>query len=196
MARMMQNERDSHNMKTAVIGIGNLLYQDEGVGVHVVNNMMARYGFPPECTIIDGGTKGLELLPMIEEQDAIIMVDAVDFGEKPGFIKVIEDQDMKAYLDLKFSVHQIGIPDMLFAMEFKGIKPPKICLIGIQPPPEEFEMKPRLTPVIAARLDELIELTVERLRAWGVPVETKKPEDYSELPPEYRHVSGDPIENN
>ena len=182
-------------MKTAVIGIGNLLYQDEGVGVHVVNNMLVRYGFPPECIIIDGGTKGLELLPTIEEQDAIILVDAVDFGEEPGFIKVIEDQDMKAYLDLKFSVHQIGIPDMLFAMEFKGIKPPKICLIGIQPPPEEFEMEPKLTPLIAGKLDELIELTVERLRAWGVPVETKKPEDYSELPPEYRHVSGDPLKN-
>lgn len=183
-------------MKTAVIGIGNLLYQDEGIGVHVVNNMLVRFGFPQECTIIDGGTKGLELLPIIEEQDAIILVDAVDFGKEPGFIKVIEDQDMKAYLDLKFSVHQIGIPDMLFAMEFKGIMPPKICLIGIQPTPEEFEMEPKLTPLMAAKLDEMIELTVERLRSWGVQVETKKPEDYSELPPEYRHVSGDPLKNN
>ena len=183
-------------MKTAVIGIGNLLYQDEGVGVHVVNTMLVRYSFPPECSIIDGGTKGLELLPIIEEQDAIILVDAVDFGEEPGFIKVIEDQDMKAYLDLKFSVHQIGIPDMLFAMEFKGIKPPKICLVGIQPPPEEFEMQPRLTPLITGKLIELVEIIVERLRAWGVNVETRKPEDYSAFPTEYLNVSGDPFKNN
>ncbi len=183
-------------MKTAVIGIGNLLYQDEGVGIHAVNTLLVRYGFPPECEIIDAGTKGLELLPIIEEQDAIILVDAVDFGKEAGFIKVIADQDMKTYLDLKFSVHQIGIPDMLFAMEFKGIKPPKICLIGIQPPSEEFEMEPRLTPVIAGKLIELVETIVERLRAWGVKVETRKPEDYSEYSMEYRNVSGDPFEDN
>ena len=183
-------------MKTAVIGIGNLLYQDEGMGIHAINALGVRYGFPPECEIIDGGTKGLELLPIIEEQDAIILVDAVDFGKETGFIKVIADQEMKAYLDLKFSVHQIGIPDMLFAMEFKGIKPPKMCLIGIQPPSEEFEMEPRLTPVMAGRLTELVETIVARLRAWGVNVETRKPEDYSEYSMEYKNVSGDPFEDN
>jgi hydrogenase maturation protease len=176
-------------MKTAVIGIGNLLFEDEGVGVHVANALGMRYSLSGDCVIIDGGTKGLELLPIIEEQDALVLVDAVDFGKEPGYIKVIEDSDMKAYLDLKFSVHQIGIPDMLFAMEFKGIKPPKLCLVGIQP--ESLELKPSLTHKLAGKLDELVEIVVGRLKDWGIPVEER--DEIMEPSPEYRHVSGDPL---
>ena len=183
-------ERKYNNqMKTAVIGIGNLLFEDEGVGVHAASALAMRYDLPPECEVIDGGTKGLELLPIIEETDALLLIDAVDFGKEPGYIKVIEDSDMKAYLDLKFSVHQIGIPDMLFSMEFKGIKPPRICLIGIQP--ERLELKTSLTDTIGAKLEELVDLTADRLRRWGHKVEEKKTP--TEPSPEFSHVSGNPL---
>lgn len=176
-------------MKTAIIGIGNLLFEDEGAGVHAVNTLGARYSLPEDCTIIDGGTKGLELLPVIEEQDALLLVDAVDFGERPGTIKVIEGTGLKSYLDLKFSVHQIGIPDMLFAMEFKGIMPPKLCLAGIQP--ESLRLKPSLSNTLAGKLDELVETIVGRLSEWGVQAEKRESE--AETSPEYRNVSRDPL---
>jgi len=176
-------------MKTAVIGIGNLLFEDEGVGVHAITSLASRYHLPDQCELIDGGTKSLELLPIIEETEALILVDAVDFNEKPGFIKVIEDSDMKAYLDLKFSVHQIGIPDMLFSMDFKGIKPPRICLVGIQP--ERLELKTSLTDTIAGRLDEFVDIIAERLRIWGHKIEVKQTP--TQPPPEFLNVSGNPV---
>jgi hydrogenase maturation protease len=182
-------------MKAAVIGIGNILYGDDGIGVITTNALMTRYRFSENCEIIDGGTKGIELLPIIEELDALILVDAVEFGVEPGEIKIIEDQNMKAYLDLKFSVHQIGIPDMLFAMEFKGIKPPKICLVGIQPDTLGFEMS--LTTKVSDKLDELVEIIVERLEQWGVTVKTRDPEDVYTPSPEFNiYVPGNSIKDN
>jgi len=79
-------------LKTALLGIGNILLKDEGVGVHVVNAMKESYTFSPEVEIIDGGTLGLDLLPFVEGRERLLIIDAVNFGKAPGYIGVLENE--------------------------------------------------------------------------------------------------------
>lgn len=150
-----------------VIGIGNVLLSDEGVGVHAIRALMDRYAFPEGVLLIDGGNKGLELLPYIEG-DHLMLIDAVDFGEPPGTVRVMEGDEIHAFLDMKFSVHQIGVPDLLFAAMLTGVLPLNLCLVGIQP--ESLEAGLELTGTVRGKMDELLGLAVEELRSWGIEV--------------------------
>jgi len=145
------------------------LLSDEGAGVHAVRALRERYAFPDSVEIIDGGTMGLDLLPFIEGADRLLIVDAVDFKSPPGTVRVVEGRDIKAFLDTKFSVHQIGLPDMLFAAAFSGVAPPEICLVGVQP--ERIETGLDMSDTLRGKLDEVLDAVVDRLELWGVEVE-------------------------
>ena len=84
-------------MKTALLGIGNILLKDEGVGVHVVNAIKEGYTFSPEVEIIDGGTLGLDLLPFIEGKEGLLIIDAVNFGKDPGYIGILENEEIPSH---------------------------------------------------------------------------------------------------
>jgi hydrogenase maturation protease len=140
--------------------------------VHAINALGERYTFPEGVSLIDGGTKGLDLLPDIEGRERLMLIDAVDFRAAPGTIRVIEGADVKIFLDLKFSVHQIGVPDMLFAASFMGIMPPAICLVGIQP--HSLEWGVELSPLIAGRMDAFLNVIMEKFTEWGIePTEAR-----------------------
>lgn len=154
-------------MHTTIIGIGNLLLQDEGAGVHAVEALKERFTFPDDVQLLDGGCKGLELLAYIEGEH-LMLIDAVDFEAPPGTIKIIEGASINAFLDMKFSVHQIGVPDLLFAAMLTDAMPKNVCLVGIQP--ESIEAGVELTETLRGKLDELIGVAVDKLRAWGIEV--------------------------
>jgi len=158
-------------INTAVIGIGNLLLMDEGVGVHAVKALWERFTFPKEVEIIDGGTMGLDLLPYLEGKENLLLIDAVDFKAEPGTIRIIEGDSIKKFLDMKFSVHQIGLPDMLFAASLTGVAPPRICLVGIQP--KTLEAGIDISDTLKEKFEALIETSVEKLRQWGLEVTEK-----------------------
>jgi len=109
---------------------------------------------------------GLDLLPFIEGSDRLLIVDAVDFNAPPGTVKVIEGKDLRAFLDAKLSVHQIGLPDMLFAAAFSGVSPPELCLVGIQP--DKIETGLQLSEKLKENFQVLIDVMLERLARWGV----------------------------
>ena len=148
-----------------VLGIGNLLLGDEGAGVQAVTALQERYSFPDNVSFIDGGTMGLDLLPFIEGSDRLLIIDAVDFNAPPGTVGVIEGKDLKAFLDTKLSVHQIGLPDMLFAAAFTGIVPPELCLVGIQPGTIETGLQ--MTEKLKENFQALLDAALERLAEWG-----------------------------
>lgn len=162
-------------IKTVVLGIGNLLLRDEGVGVHAVRTLRERYAFPEGVEIIDGGTMGLDLLPFIEGRDALLIIDAVDFRAEPGTIRTMDGSGVKAFLDIKFSVHQIGLPDMLFAAALGGYAPPRLSLLGIQPGSIETGLE--MSAALMERFDRLIETAVEILRSWGLEITEKETEN-------------------
>ncbi len=150
----------------AVIGLGNILLRDEGVGVHVTNTIKQGYTFSPYVEIIDGGTMGLDLLPLFEGRDKILIVDAVDFGREPGYVGIIKNEDIPSALNSKLSVHHIGLSDVLFASKLMGISPLEICLIGIQP--ESLDVGLDMTEEIKGKIETVIDLIIGKLKEWNI----------------------------
>ena len=164
-------------MKASIIGLGNILLKDEGIGVHAVNAIKERYTFPPETEIIDGGTLGLDLLHFFEGKDGILILDAVDFRKEPGYIGVIEDDDIPSTLFAKLSVHHIGLSDVLFAAKLLGITPAKLRLIGVQP--QSLEVGLTMTECISGKLEQLIELAIRTLKEWNIECVLRSPQKLS-----------------
>lgn len=162
-------------MSIALIGLGNILLRDEGVGVHAVNAIKQRYTFSPHVEIIDGGTMGLDLLSFFEGMDKVLIVDAVDFGEVPGHTGIIENNDIPSALDPKFSVHHIGLSDLLFAANLMDVKPAEVCLIGMQP--KSLDVGLDMTDEINGKIDVLIDLSISKLKGWGVNVSCRTIKD-------------------
>jgi hydrogenase maturation protease len=152
--------------KILVIGIGNILLKDEGVGVHALNAIKERYVFSPPVELIDGGTMGLDLLPFFEDHEKILIIDAVDFGREPGYVEAIEDEHIPSVFLPKLSVHHVGLCDVLFAAKLIDIKPEKICLIGVQP--ESIDVGLEMTESIKSTLGKLTGLIIEKLKQWNV----------------------------
>ncbi|VAX34635.1 Hydrogenase maturation protease [hydrothermal vent metagenome] len=150
----------------AVVGIGNILLSDDGVGVLVLNELKSRYKkLPGNVELIDGGTMGLDLLPFIEGKERVIFIDAVDFKAEPGTVGELNNSEIPHYFSSKLSVHQIALPDMIAAGQLLGTIPEEMCLIGIQP--KTIETGYGLSPEIQQQVDTLIEKVINKLSGWG-----------------------------
>ena len=150
----------------AVVGIGNILLSDDGVGVLVLNELKSRYKkLPGSVELIDGGTMGLDLLPFIEGKERVIFIDAVDFKAEPGTVGELNNSEIPHYFSSKLSVHQIALPDMIAAGQLLGTIPEEMCLIGIQP--KTIETGYGLSPEIQGQVDALIEKVIKKLSGWG-----------------------------
>ena len=134
-------------MRVVVLGVGNILMSDEGVGVHAVTALAERYDFPENVEIIDGGTSGMDCLDRIA------------------------DDEINAWFKTKISPHQVGLSDVLAACCFHGMSPKKVVLVGVQP--ESFETSMELTPKIAAVLDQVIERLLAEIAEMGVTAQPK-----------------------
>ena len=164
-------------MPVMLLGLGNILLKDEGVGVHVVTTMREKYSFSPEIEAIDGGTLGLDLLHLIEDKDKLLIIDAINFGKEPGFIGVLEDEEIPAALHAKLSVHHIGLSDVLFAAKLTDKTPQMVCLIGIQP--ESLEVGLDMTERISGKIEEIIGLAIKKLKEWNIACVLQSPQKLS-----------------
>ncbi|RME89068.1 MAG: HyaD/HybD family hydrogenase maturation endopeptidase [Anaerolineae bacterium] len=156
---------DRPQATTLLLGVGNRILSDEGVGIHVIERLMARYEFPEEVLVLDGGTLGLDLLYYLEGVENLLLVDAVQNGGEPGNLSRLEGDDVPAFMSIKMSPHHIGIPDMLFAAKLKDIYPKNVVLLGVQP--ERLEVGLELSPAVEAQVETLIEQVIEQLKEWG-----------------------------
>jgi len=156
-------------MKTTLIGLGNILMRDEGVGVHAVNAVKERFEVPPEVEIVDGGTAGLDLLPFFEGRDRVLLVDAVLFGELPGFIGELANEAIPArFGKSKASLHHLGLAEVLALARLQDIHPREIFLIGIEP--QSLEPGLEITETLQEKFDELIERIRAKLGEWDIPL--------------------------
>ena len=158
----MTNQTSTH---TLILGVGNLLLSDEGVGVRVIERIEATYELPDGVQTLDGGTLGLDLLYYLEGIENLLIVDAVEMDKTPGTLLRMEGDEVPAFLSIKMSPHQVGISDMLFAAKLKDLYPPNVVLWGIQP--ASFEIGLELSPVVAAQMDVMVRNVVEQLERWG-----------------------------
>lgn len=148
-------------MKTVVLGIGNLIMQDEGVGVRVVETLQRDHEMPEGVTVVDGGTAAMEMLDELSDLDHLIVVDAINAGKPPGTLLRIEGEDVPSFFRTRLSPHQIGLPDVLASLEFLGAQPKKMVILGVQPQTMELGME--LTPVVAARVPDLVNQVLAEL---------------------------------
>ncbi|MTJ84362.1 MAG: HyaD/HybD family hydrogenase maturation endopeptidase [Telmatospirillum sp.] len=154
-------------MRVVVLGIGNMLMTDEGIGVHAVEALQRRFILPDAVAVVDGGTTGMELLPDLENADHLIVIDAVRVGKPPATVVRLEGDDVPAFFKTKLSPHQVGLSDVLAALRFSGQAPRHVVLIGVQP--VSLEMGMELSPDVARRLDEVLDLVSAELATIGVP---------------------------
>lgn len=152
--------------RTCIVGLGNILMQDDGLGVHAVREIESRFRFSPEVEILDGGTLGLELLPLIEEYGRVLFVDAVEAGLEPGAIVIREGEEVPAFLGSQVSVHQAGLADLLYAGRMADTLPPEVCLVGIQPQAVGLGLEP--TAAVRDKQEALIGAVLAKLAAWGI----------------------------
>ena len=152
--------------KTLILGLGNLLRQDEGLGVRAIELLRAGFILPDTLQTLDGGTLGLSLLPYLKEAKRLLILDAVDSGQLPGKLIRLEGEAIPIALSLKMSMHQVGLQDLLAAGSFAEALPERIVLWGIQP--QHMDWGIGLTPPVEAALESLVCAAVKELQAWGI----------------------------
>jgi hydrogenase maturation protease len=150
--------------ETVVIGIGNPLMGDDGIGLAALQRIQA-WEFEPFVERVDGGTWGMNLLQFIEEARRLLVLDAIEAGLDPGALVTLEGDEIPRFLSTKLSPHQIDLREVLALAELRGTLPEEVVAIGIQP--GRVEMSESLSPEVEARLDDLVERCLERLRSWG-----------------------------
>ncbi len=147
--------------KIVILGVGNLLLSDEGVGVHVANELM-KMDLPPEISVVEGGTDGFGLIGFITEADRLILVDAVKGGGAPGSIYHFDiDEIQDSPPGFKTSVHQIGILEVISLLSLTG-KKPRTTIIGVEP--KSLEMSMELSPEVKDKIPRMIELILAELK--------------------------------
>ncbi|RMG03601.1 MAG: hydrogenase maturation protease [Nitrospirae bacterium] len=157
----------------AIIGIGNILMSDDGAGIFALQELEKRYHWPENIELIDGGTKGLELLPFVEGKDKILFIDAVNFNKEPGFVGELDKHQIPDHFATKLSVHQIALPDLIGAGRLMGTLTEEIHLVGIQP--AYIETGYGLTEKVRENFSVFIEKILERLKIWGINPAEKEP---------------------
>jgi hydrogenase maturation protease len=154
----------SERSKTLVLGLGNLVHSDDGLGVHAIRNLTNDPRVPSDVALIDGGTQGLNLLPHISGVQWLLVIDALDVGEAPGTLLRVEGKALKN-LPGRASVHQLGFADLMVALELLGELPEEIVLLGMQPLSTEWTTE--LTPPAREALCPLLDAVIEQLKAWA-----------------------------
>jgi len=153
--------------KLLILGIGNILWADEGFGVRCVEAMNANYEFGDDVTVLDGGTQGLYLLPFLEEARYLIVFDAVDYGKTPGEMVIAKDDEVPRFMGAKkMSLHQTGFQEVIACAALGEKLPESMMLIGVQP--EQLEdFGGSLRDIVKQQIPRSLDVALEQIREWG-----------------------------
>ena len=152
--------------QTLVLGIGNTLLTDEGVGVHVINQLQNESSADEHIEYLDGGTLSFTLAEPIESCEQLIVVDASEIKSKPGEVRVFENEQMDHFITTgnKKSVHEVGLVDVMSIAMLAGNLPEKRALIGIQP--ESLDWGPEPTEAVQQAIPEACRQVKQLLDKW------------------------------
>jgi hydrogenase maturation protease len=159
-------------VKAIILGIGNTILSDEGVGVHAAEALRAAYTLPPGVEIIDGGTAGMELLDVLFGVDLLLVLDAVKAKRAPGTVILLTGKEVPVFFRSKLSPHQVSICDVLASLEFAGSPPKDLVLVGCEP--ESLELGTELTPLVAGKVPEMLAAAVAQLAERGIVLQPRR----------------------
>jgi hydrogenase maturation protease len=151
-----------------VLGVGNILMQDEGFGVRVVEQLLRQYNFPENVQVLDGGTLGMELLRFLVGTKYLILVDAVAGGLPPGSFYQFRNHEVKTYFKDKVSMHELGIQDVLAVLDVLEKSPEEIMIFGVQPLAIDIGLE--MTDVVGERVEEAVLKVLQMFKEWQVEV--------------------------
>ncbi|MFI5301786.1 MAG: HyaD/HybD family hydrogenase maturation endopeptidase [Polyangiales bacterium] len=152
--------------RVVVLGVGNLLLSDEGVGVRCIEALERDARVPSSVRLIDGGTSTHELLEDLEDLDVLILVDAVLAGRAPGTLLRLEGAEIPAAFSSKLSPHQHGINDLLASLTLLGRAPREVVLFGVEP--ASLSLSLELSPIVATAMPALVERVLRELHDRGL----------------------------
>ncbi len=150
-----------------VLGIGNVLWADEGFGVRAVEALHRRWQLPDQVSVVDGGTQGMVLLEHVCSAERVIVFDAIDYQLPPGTLRVLRDAEVPVWSGTAMSLHQATFQELLSLARLRGRFPARITLIGVQADRLD-DLGGSLTPLVRARVDEAAALALAELAAWGL----------------------------
>lgn len=161
-------------LRALILGVGNVLWADEGFGVRAVEALDAAWTFPGSVRVVDGGTQGLYLLDHVCTADVLVVFDAIDYGLPPGSLRCVEGADVPRFMGAKkLSLHQTGFQEVLAGAELLGRLPRHLLLIGVQPV-ELDDYGGSLRPEVKARIEPAIALALDYLRRFGFVAEARR----------------------
>jgi len=148
----------------AVLGLGNLVHTDDGVGIHAIQELQRDARTPPGAVLLDGGTQGLSLLPHIAGFARLLVIDAVDVGEKPGTVVRFEGRALDG-LPGRASIHQLGFADMMIALKLMDEPLPEVVVMGVQPLSTAWSAD--LSDQVREALPALVDAVIQQLEVWN-----------------------------
>ena len=159
--------------RCTVLGIGNILLTDDGVGVRVIEKLREHFEFDENISIIDGGVMGVNLVGVISEADHVLVADAVNKGGKPGALYRLEGDAIPKYFSAKTSLHQVGFPEIMATCQILG-HIPDIVVFGVEPADIET-CSQNLTPAVRAGVNDLISMILAELDRLGARYRKRNP---------------------
>jgi hydrogenase maturation protease len=150
---------------TVVLGLGNPLMGDDGLGLAVLQRLRDEWELPAEVELVDGGTWGMNLLPLIEDAGRLLLLDAIRAGSPAGTVIELERERLPRYLAHKLSPHQIDLKEVLALAELRGTLPDITVAIGAEPDTVTFSTE--LSPALADAVQSVTLVVVARLAGWG-----------------------------
>ena len=152
-----------------ILGLGNVLCSDDGLGVAAVRELQAQYRWPENVRVLDGGTMGLSLLSLFSGGEDVLMLDAVAVDQPPGSLVRIDGDEVVPAVQHRLSVHQIGVVDLLAGLHLVGAFPRRLVLLGMVP--ESLGLGVDLSPAVQAGMPRLLETVGEEARSLGYSLE-------------------------
>ncbi len=160
-----------------ILGLGNVLLEDDGIGSAVVSLLRDRFDVPPGVAVLDGGTLGLSLLPYVQNADTVILVDAVRTDSPPGTLVRLDGEDVGPAVATRLSPHQVGVADLLDGARWLGQYPTHVVLLGIVP--ASMELAVGVSPAVRPSLPVLADRVADEARRLGFPFEQKEADETS-----------------
>jgi hydrogenase maturation protease len=146
-----------------VLGIGNPIMGDDGIGITLLEALMA-VGLERPVEFVDGGTIGMSLLPLVEDCGSLLILDAVAGDGPPGTLVCLSGDQLPRLISAKLSAHQVGLLDVLTGARLRGTEPDRIAVVGLVP--GDIALRVGLTPAVVAGIEQAILMAGQVLRAW------------------------------